>query len=419
MKNYKSFDMLKEFNYVRMGGTKEELEAANYFLQKCKELNVEAKLEDFEIDFPVIKKAKFEVLEPEYKEYTVTGYGMTGQTPKDGIEKEFAYVENVLEANLIDVEDKIVLLNGRIGVKDYKALLEKKIAGFIALSGSFYDDYDKTDLEWNILRPAHYEKGKIPAVTMRARDGQELILSEPRKVRLTLLEDEGEATSHNVVATIPGSTKANEVIAFTAHYDSVRFSKGSFDNATGSTTIFELMAYFCENKPQRTLKFIWCGSEERGLLGSKAYVEAHKDELKDYKLCINVDMTGVVLGYDIACCTTEKSVASYINSLGLEEGFAIKARQGVYSSDSTPFADNNVPAISFARLSPTVGARIHSRLDVLEVLDSKNYYKTCEFIEKFAAKMDSSVIVPIPQTIPQEMKDELDYYNLRKERPSK
>ena len=53
-----------------------------------------------------------------------------------------------------------------------------------------------------------------------------------------------------------------------------------------------------------------------GLLGSKAYVEKHKEELEKYELNINLDMTAVVLGYDIARCTTEMGLVNYINYLG-------------------------------------------------------------------------------------------------------
>ena len=41
--------------------------------------------------------------------------------------------------------------------------------------------------------------------------------------------------------------------------------------------------HFVKNKPLRTLKFIWRGPEEMGLLGSKAYTQAHKDDLDKYK----------------------------------------------------------------------------------------------------------------------------------------
>ena len=218
------------------------------------------------------------------------------------------------------------------------------------------------------------------------------------------------------ILSMPVLFQQEEVVVFTAHYDSVKFSTGAYDNGTGSTTILETLVHFAANKPNRTLKFVWCGSEEMGLLGSKAYCEEHKDELNAYKLCINVDMTGVVIGRDIACCTSKNSLVEYINCMGKEVGFAITARQGVYSSDSTPFADKGIPAVSFARLAPRGGAEIHSRKDVIDYLDSKNYYRTCDFINSFAEKMDKSVYMPIDREIPDEMKKELDIYLGRKER---
>ena len=181
----------------------------------------------------------------------------------------------------------------------------------------------------------------------------------------------------------------------------------------------QLIDYYKNKTPKRTLKFIFAGSEEKGLLGSKAYTKEHKSELDKYKLCINVDMIGAVLGHDIACCTSEMSLVNYIDYLGKELGFAIKPYQGVYSSDSTPFADNNVPAISFARLAPLGGMTIHTRKDVIDYLDEKNYFETINFIITFTDKMINSYSFPVPKSIPDNMKLELDYYLFRKERPIK
>ena len=66
-------------------------------------------------------------------------------------------------------------------------------------------------------------------------------------------------------------------MSFGAHYDSVDFSKGVYDNGAGSVINMEILRYFKENPPKRTLKFMWYGSEEIGLEGSWAYVKAHKE----------------------------------------------------------------------------------------------------------------------------------------------
>ncbi len=417
MENFGSFEFLKKIAFERIAGSEEEHKVANMIITECHKYQVEAHLEEFEIDRYVVHQAALEAMDGAYE---VTGIGMSGQTSPEGIVGEFLAIESDDHlSSYPSLEGKIVFLPSRVLVKTYKLLCEKKASGFICASGSLYDDKATSDLEQMAIRERHYVHGKVPGVAIRRIDAQKLLLSNPKEVKLTLIQDEIKKMSHNVVATISGTTLKDEIICFTAHYDSVPFSTGAYDNGTGTTTILEVLAYFSKHQPKRTLKFVWCGSEEIGLMGSKAYTEQHKEELKQYKLNINVDMTGVVIGSDIACCTSEASLPNYINYLGKEVGFPIQAKQGVYSSDSTPFADHSVPAISFARVCGKGGAEIHSRRDVLDFLDSKNYYATCEFIISFASRMIDSIFFPVSPIIPANMIEELDIYLGRKERPEK
>ena len=264
--------------------------------------------------------------------YEVTGVGMSGSTPIEGIIGELVVIESDTHLKHLDsLEGKIAYVSSRMMVKTYKLLCEKKASGFICTSGTLYDDIANSDLEKMMIRERHYQHGKIPGLCIRMIDAEKLLLSSSKEVKITLQQDEFKRTSHNVIATIPGTVKKNEIVCFTAHFDSVPFSTGAYDNGTGTTTILEVLAYFSKHRPSRTLKFIWCGSEEMGLLGSKAFTDAHQEELLDYKLCINVDMTGVVIGKDIACCTSEMSLVNYINNMGCVVGFPINSKQGVYS----------------------------------------------------------------------------------------
>lgn len=414
--SYKSFDLLKDLYFVRTGGSKEELIAANIIKEECEKLGVKAGLESFKVDGCNIKKAELKFLDPDM-EIECEGVGMSSQTPEEGLCGEFAYITSVTDAELQDVEGKICLVHSKlVNTKLYKKLVDKKAIALILCTGSVYEENENVDLDPYMYRERHYKNGKIPAVCIRMKDAEKVLRAKPKKVQMVMLEDELQNDSHNVVATIEGSTKKDEILVFTAHYDSVSYSKGAYDNATGSTGIMQVLAYFKEHQPQRTLKFVWCGSEEMGLLGSKAYVEAHKDELDKYKLCINIDMIGVTIGFDIACCTCNNSMVNYIKYFACEKGFAIEARQGVYSSDSTPFADAGVPAMSFARIAPQGGAVIHSRKDVMDYLEEDNYYKSCDFISAFAERMDSCVVIPVEREIPGNMKEEIEYYFGRKER---
>ena len=413
--SYKSFDLLNKLYFVRTGGSKEELLAAEIIKKECESLNVNAEIESFKVDGYKVHKASLKFLSPDF-EVECCGVGMSSSTPEEGILGEFTYVNSIQDAAIQKLEGKVCLVDSKlVNVQLYKKLVEKKAAALILCCGSVYDEKEVVDLDPYMYREINYSKGKIPAVCIRMKDAEKVLRANPKQALVIMIEDELSNDSHNVVATIEGEI-ADEIIAFTAHFDSVSYSKGAYDNATGSTGIMQLLAHFATHKPKRTLKFIWCGSEEMGLLGSKAYLQAHSDELEKYRLCINIDMIGVTLGHDIACCSSEASLVSFIEYLGCEVGFPIGVRKGVYSSDSTPFADNGIPALSFARIAPRGGAEIHSRKDVIDYLSEDNYYKTTDFITTFAERLINSVVFPVERKIPNEIKDEIDTYFRREKK---
>ena len=150
------------------------------------------------------------------------------------------------------------------------------------------------------------------------------------------------------------------------------------------------------------------------LCGSKAYVEAHEEDLKKTVLNINLDMIGSIMGKFIAACTCENDAVSYIKYMGYELGFPVAARQDVYSSDSTPFADKGIPAISFARLASGNAAPIHNRFDTPAVLSGEQMVQDIEFIQAFASRMANAVFMPIEKKMPDNMKEKLDKYLVRK-----
>ena len=140
------FSLLEKLSFNRLAGTKDEEKAISILKEEIEKEGLVPQVEGFEIDAPYIEKASLKVLEPYQKEYIVTGVGMSGSTLKQGIDKELVYIENVLDVNLVDVEDKIVLINGRMINKFYKEIVKSKAAGFISFSGSVYDKEEDSDL---------------------------------------------------------------------------------------------------------------------------------------------------------------------------------------------------------------------------------------------------------------------------------
>src|SRR5580704_3465837 len=86
---------------------------------------------------------------------------------------------------------------------------------------------------------------------------------------------------YNTVAEIRGTEKPDEVVIIGAHLDSWDLATGATDNGTGSMAVLEAARALQKLgvKPKRTIRFVLFTGEEQGLNGSKAYVQAHKDEL--------------------------------------------------------------------------------------------------------------------------------------------
>lgn len=397
MDKNRAWQLLKDISYVRVAGSEEDLKTANMLKAVCDDAGVPAVIEDFEIDVINVKTATLEVLEPEYHAYPVIGIGKTQNTPADGIVGGFKYIEDATDTNLTDIEGKIVLMQGRTAPDLCEKLHKKGALGYISIAGNFYEDESIK----NELRPSNAfgKAHPLPGLKIHISEAEQLVRSKPTKVRMVMQAEATKAVSHNVVATIEGTDLKDEIIAFSAHCDSVPYSQGSWDNGTGSVTIAELMHYFKEKGTRRTMKFIWCGAEEIGLVGSREYCKAHEAELENYIFNINFDMTGVTIGYEKCCCSTSEDTMHAIEYVAKLNNYPVKTELGTYSSDSTSFASAGVPACTFARLNAPGGAQIHNHNDTMEHLDPDSFMITLNFVSKFAEQIANAPVNPIPRKL--------------------
>ena len=96
----------------------------------------------------------------------------------------------------------------------------------------------------------------------------------------------------NVIAETANGRDDN-VVVVGAHLDSVVAGPGINDNGSGSSTILEVALQMAKVKPRNTVRFMWFGAEELGLLGSEHYVsQLTPDEIADIALDLNFDMVG-------------------------------------------------------------------------------------------------------------------------------
>jgi leucyl aminopeptidase len=103
----------------------------------------------------------------------------------------------------------------------------------------------------------------------------------------------------SVVMTIPGTTKANEVVVIGGHIDSISLARangtapGADDDASGIATITEVARVLlqADYRPARTLVFMGYAAEEVGLRGSQALARDYQKRGVNVVGALQLDMT--------------------------------------------------------------------------------------------------------------------------------
>ncbi len=403
--------ILKDTDYIHISGSPEELRAAEYLKARCEEMGVKAWLEDFDVQIGDVQSSSLTVKTAAGRETEIPckGFRLCGSGTA---EAPLVYLPDLDPASLTRAKDAIVLLDVGVGYFTYHDLLDNGVKGIITYDGNVH--YKDRDIDLKELRPHVVGEGgrKTLAVNINAKDAFAIVKSGAVHAKISVQQKESAGKSHNVVAEIPGET--DEWIVLSAHLDTTPLSRGSYDNMTGCIGLLTVMDALRKEKHRYGLRFVFCGSEERGLLGSKAYTAAHESELDKIALNINLDMIGTYMGHFIARVSAEEGLVTFIRFFAAQRGFGIRASQGVYSSDSTPFADKGVPALSFARLAGPSQATIHNRYDTPELLSDEQILKDGAFITEFTRFMADAVKCPVKREIPDKVKKSLDEYLARK-----
>lgn len=413
----RAFDLLKKIGFTRVTGTPEELKAAHILQAEIENIGLQSTLETFAIEGERVVKATFEVLEPYQKTYEVTGY--EGAKNVTAFEAEFVYIGEMTELNFQKAKGKIALVNGRMTMETYELLTKAEVEGFVTMSGMLTDEEEKTDLETRRMRPAMEQFGLVPAFNIRIKNAMELVQQEASKVRVTLQTEAVQAESQNVVVTLPGTDYPEEIIAIGAHYDSVPFSSGVYDNGAGSVTIMEVLHHFAQNPPKRTVRFIWFGAEEVGMLGSQAYLEQHAEELDKHIFMMNADVGAIALGQDYISVTGKKGLQTYVEYAAKEKGIQVRTVLDAMPSDCTPFSNKGIPSMNFGRGAVPGAEYMHTRYDCIAFQSGKVLADTANFMTMFADRMVNAVQFPVARTIPEDIMKKCEKMVAQFQKPKK
>jgi len=177
--------------------------------------------------------------------------------------------------------------------------------------------------------------------------------------------------TRNVVGVLEGAGPlAEETVVVGAHYDHLGKGGGLFsgslapfsrdihngadDNASGTAMVMELARRMARrvDAPPRRVVFMAFSGEERGLLGSKHYVENPLIPLKDTVMMVNLDMVGRLNDKDeltMIGTGTVPGLDALVAALGSSAGLKIKTtsvmNEGFGGSDHQSFYDKGIPVL--------------------------------------------------------------------------
>jgi len=283
------------------------------------------------------------------------------------------------------VEGKIVVV--RLGEKGepnvrkaFRAGREKRERAAENGALALIELYSTTQISWKIIRNyigrssisldmgAEKEVG-IPHLWLddSYNTGAKFFAEKVKKAELNIGGSTTERFhAYNVIGMVEGTNPdlRDEVVVYSAHYDHVGVGQpdaegdtiynGTRDNGIGSITVLEAAHNIAKYPLERTALFIFFTGEEKGLLGSKWFVEHPVVPLESIVMCFNSDNAGyndtsitTIIGLERTTATEAFMTAGKTYGLGTIADQM--PDQNLFDrSDQVSFAAKGIPAVMYS-----------------------------------------------------------------------
>lgn len=252
----------------------------------------------------------------------------------------------------------------------------------------------------------HTADPPVPAqVVLAAEHYGRLARTLEKKIAVTLQMDvdnqflDGDLNAFNVIAELPGTDKADEVVMLGAHLDSWHAGTGATDNAAGSAVMMEAMRILKASGVllHRTVRIALWSGEEEGLLGSQAYVKAHFGDPATLQMTrdqaklsgyFNVDngtgqIRGVYLQGNEAIAPVFTAWMEPFRNMGMQT-LTIRNTGG---TDHRSFDAVGIPGFQFIQDAVEYDTRTHhSNMDVYERLQPQDLMQNAVIVASFVAQ---------------------------------
>ncbi|MGH9554882.1 MAG: M20/M25/M40 family metallo-hydrolase, partial [Terriglobales bacterium] len=253
---------------------------------------------------------------------------------------------------------------------------------------------------------------RLPMVLMAREDGLRIarLLASGKKVEVSLSLPNRVGppfTTANVVAEIRGGEKPDEFVVLGAHLDSWELGTGALDNGCNAALVVDALRAIRASgqRPKRTIRFILFSGEEQGLLGSRAYAQAHRAELSRASAVVIFDsgigeVTGFSLGGRKDLVAATQPMLEPLRSLGAAD----LTTDAFIGTDNFDFVLEGVPTLVANQKEDNYLVNYHAQSDTFDKVDLERLRKHVAI-----AAVVTLAIADAPQRIsPQQSRAEVE-----------
>ena len=282
----------------RLGGTEAEARARDWAVAKLRSLGFSnVRVERFALPVWTRGPESAEILAPFPQKLVVTAFGNSASTPPEGVTGEviaFSSIADLIAAPDAQVRGKIVFVDHQMpptqdgsgygyfgGPRRQGPSIASRKGALAIVVRSIGTDHHRNPHTGSMS----FEQGvaPIPAGALSLPDAEQLqrVLSrgKPVTMRLTLVSSVRPGESGNVIAEVPGRDPKAPILLVSGHLDSWDAGTGAIDDAAGVAIAAAAAKRIMDaGRPLRTIRVVWFGSEERGLIGGMFYKDLHGQE---------------------------------------------------------------------------------------------------------------------------------------------
>jgi carboxypeptidase Q len=392
LKDEKAYEITRDLtteNGPRLAGSAAEARARDWSVARLtREGFTGARIDPFTITYWGRVRESAAILGPFGQRLEVHAAGGSAPTPEGGIEAEivrFADMAALRAAPAGSLTDKIAFVDGAMPVTrdgsgyGTNVVRRRECAPEAAAKGAvgcLVRSAGTSQRHVHVGQGRRGQQSVIPVLILANADAAQLtrvLAKGPTRARMDLqVETITNAPSGNVIAEILGSERPNDIVVLGCHLDSWDLGTGALDDAVGCgiVTAAVLNTVKVSGAPKRTIRVIWYGSEEVGVLGGNHYATAQKPTVETHVFAGESDSGGGTIyqadfRFGGAAKPIANAIARSLRPLGVTRGTDTAGG----APDISPLREIGVPIMDLQQDVSDYFALHHTLDDTIERVD--------------------------------------------------